>query len=180
MLNQEKRASQALEMLDMSHQLLHEGRIHPSSWLIKQDAGGIRHHRPRQLQQLFLTAGEIAGVLVAQVMQLDALQNNDLSPGNEGIRRAWNFASPANRTAIGPVERFIALVKNPLYTHLIGFESAELGQMVIQDDRAQQVVRLHYRKGKTFLFVFMLSRQSETPYAGCWMTDAVIPVEERV
>src|SRR5262249_53573852 len=74
-LNQEKRASQALEMLDMPYQLLHEGRIYPGPWLIKQDTGGVRHHRTRQLQQFFLTAGEIAGVLVAQVMEFHALQN---------------------------------------------------------------------------------------------------------
>jgi hypothetical protein len=113
-------------------------------------------------------------------IQLDALQNNDLSPGNKGIRQAWQFASPANRGAIGSVERLVEMVKNPLYKYLIGFETAELGQSAVQDDRAQQIVRLRHRGSKVYLYVFMLSRQREEPYQGCWMTDAVIPVQERI
>jgi hypothetical protein len=113
------------------------------------------------------------------IIQLDALQNNDLSQGNEGIRQAWHFASPSNREAIGPIERFISLVKNPLYKNLIGFETADLGQIIVQNDRAQQIVRLNHPGGKVFLYVFMLSRQSEYPYENCWMTDAVVPLREQ-
>ena len=134
--------------------------------------------RPDTNQQ-FMPSPELTPGMVI-IIQLDALQNNDLSPGNEGIGCAWNFASPANRTAIGPIERFIELVKNPLYRNLIGFETAELGQIVLQEDRAQQVVRLYHPKRKTFLYAFLLSKQETEPYRGCWMTDAVIPVEERV
>jgi hypothetical protein len=41
-----------------------------------------------------------------------------------------------------------------------------------------QGVELIDRKGETARFVFVLSRQSEPPYAGCWMTDGVLPQPE--
>ncbi|MEO8609644.1 MAG: DUF4864 domain-containing protein [Chloroflexota bacterium] len=130
-------------------------------------------------RQVYSPNSELTPTMVVTI-QLDALQNNDLSPGNRGIRQAWQFASPTNRGAVGAVERFIELVKNPLYKHLIGFETAQLGQVAVQNDRAQQIARLRHRSGKVYLYVFVLSRQREEPYQNCWMTDAVIPVQERV
>ena len=109
-------------------------------------------------------------------IQLDALQNNDIMPDNRGIRIAFRFASPANKNATGPLERFIALVKNPLYKSLIGFEHATLEDMRFAGNLAQQRVVLHMRGGKDAAFVFTLSRQREGDEKGCWMTDGVLRV----
>ena len=108
-------------------------------------------------------------------LQLDALQNNDLMKGDMGIRLAFMFASPQNRATTGPVERFIALVKNPLYAGLIGFERAEFGPLRMNADNAQQLVRLHYHRGDDASYVFSLSRQIDGVYTGCWMVDGVLP-----
>ncbi|GAB4515993.1 MAG: hypothetical protein OHK0046_20430 [Anaerolineae bacterium] len=108
-------------------------------------------------------------------IQLDALQNNDLFRDNRGIRAAFLFASPENQAMTGPVERFIEMVKNPLYAPMIGFERAELGLMVLLGSMAQQRVRLYQRGGTVATFVFTLSRQQTAPYEGCWMTDSVVP-----
>jgi hypothetical protein len=107
------------------------------------------------------------------MMQLDALQNNDLMPQNAGIRAAYNFASPANRSQTGTVDRFIQLVKNPVYKDMIGFEMAQLGPVVYDADQAQMAVRL-LKKNQDAIFVFVISKQVEAPFTNCWMTDAVI------
>jgi hypothetical protein len=108
------------------------------------------------------------------MIQLEALQNNDLYPGNGGIRIAFDYASPGNRMFSGPVERFIELVKNPLYRPLIGFQRATIGDIVIIGDHAQVRVELVDAQGKRVQYVWSLSRQDDAPYEDCWMTDGVM------
>lgn len=106
-------------------------------------------------------------------IQLDALQNNDLCPNNNGVRVAFRFASPANQVAMGPIERFIHVVKQPDYCAMIGFECAKLDPMEIVGHRARQNVTL-FRGGRMVaLYRFVLSKQCEKPFMDCWMTDAV-------
>jgi hypothetical protein len=109
-------------------------------------------------------------------IQLDALQNNDISPDDHGIRIAWRFASTANKDATGPVETFIQMVKNPLYRPLIGFEKATLERIRFAGNLAQQRVTLHHRGGEKAVYVFTLSRQRDGREKGCWMTDGVLRV----
>lgn len=109
-------------------------------------------------------------------LQLDALQNNDLMPADAGIRIAYRFASPKNREAIGTIEDFIHIVRNPLYAPLIGFEKAELGAMhpMISGESAWQQAWI-YRGGRARgVFRWILSREAGGECAGCWLVDAVI------
>lgn len=111
-------------------------------------------------------------------LQLDAFQNNDLMPDNEGIRIAFRFASPKTREAFRSVDDFVRVVKSPLYAPLIGFEKAELGatRPLYSAEQAWQQVWV-YRGGRSRgVFRWILSRQSDGAYADCWMTDAVIRV----
>lgn len=118
------------------------------------------------------------GLLAADVvsLQLDALQNNDLMPDDAGIRIAYRFASPNNRAATGDLERFIALVKNPLYAPLIGFDRAELGQahIALGLDEAWQQVWIVRRVDGAAGFRWVLSRPQRGDFAGCWLVDAVV------
>lgn len=107
-------------------------------------------------------------------LQLEGLQNNDLTDDNQGIRICYRFASPGNQVIAGPVENFIKLVKNPIYKSLIGFERAEFGLMTIKGRTAQQAVRLIHTNGISAVYVWILSKQDEPPYRNCWMSDAVI------
>lgn len=107
-------------------------------------------------------------------LQLDAIQNNDLTPNNDGIRIAFKFASPANQNMTGPLVRFIKLVKNPIYRPLIGFESAELDAIRFVGNLAQQRVHVYHRGGNVFTYVFTLSKQREGDYKDCWLTDGVL------
>jgi hypothetical protein len=110
-------------------------------------------------------------------IQLDALQNNDLMGDNAGIRAAWNFASPSNRIMIGTIEQFIGLVKNPLYSPMIGFERAEVGRAIIHEREAQVAARLYRGKRGLAAYVFVLSRQQDVPYRNCWMTDSAFRLD---
>ncbi len=107
-------------------------------------------------------------------IQLEGLQNNDLSRDNTGIRICFNFASPGNKIITGPIGNFIKLVKTPAYSMLIGFERAEFGLMVVKGRTAQQAVRIIHTHGENAVYAFVLSKQDEDPYRDCWMTDAVI------
>lgn len=110
------------------------------------------------------------------MIQLEALQNNDLYGHDGGIRIAFNYASPDNRSYTGPVERFIQLVKNPLYRPMIGFSRAALGTMLIMGDHAQVRVDVVDASGQSVRYLWSLSRQSQPPYTDCWMTDGVMQV----
>lgn len=102
-------------------------------------------------------------------IQLDSLQNNDILGGNHGIRNAYRFTSPVNRATTGPIDKFIDMVKNPLYHSLVGFENAEVEAKRVRNDTALLSVRLVHHRGDS-LYLFALSR-----YNGCWMMDSVLP-----
>lgn len=108
------------------------------------------------------------------LIQLSALQHNDDPAPDSGIRAAFAFASPANRLYTGPVERFIGMVKNPLYRSLLNFQDATPFPIEVEGDRAQQRVALLDDDDDEVIYVFALSRQADGPHAGCWMTDGVI------
>lgn len=106
--------------------------------------------------------------------QLYALQHNEQPVPDSGIAAAFEFASPANRAQTGPLERFIDLVHNDSYEAMLNFVAVDFGQTKIDGDIASQPVRLTARDGQKFDYIFMLSRQTDGPYEGCWMTDAVL------
>lgn len=112
--------------------------------------------------------------------QLDALKGNDSSNQDAGIRITFGFASPQNQSATGPVEHFIELVRNPVYSALLNHRAARLSEMMVVEDSARQKVTLTDRDGRPATFVFILSKQAGPPCDGCWMTDAVIRSENHV
>ena len=107
-------------------------------------------------------------------LQVEALQDNDTPHADAGIETAFEFASPGNRSATGPLPRFTRMVHGPAYRDMLGFERAEYGPVRIEGDRAAQEVTLVQRDGRRTTYLFGLSRQSGGEYDGCWMTDAVV------
>lgn len=107
-------------------------------------------------------------------IQVEALGHNDDPHPNAGIEAAFRFASPGNRAATGPVDRFVRMVKGPVYRDMLDFERAVYEPMRIEDDRAVQRVTLTHADGRRVAYVFGLSRQDGGPCDGCWMTDAVV------
>jgi tetratricopeptide (TPR) repeat protein len=105
-------------------------------------------------------------------IQLNALKHNDEK--NHGIAIAYRFASPENRLHTGPLERFIRMLHNPLYAPMLNYDTEELGAMKKDEQRAEQKVMLIDKNGRAYTYLFLLSKQQEGDYQGCWMTDGVI------
>ncbi|MDQ6663718.1 MAG: DUF4864 domain-containing protein [Acidobacteriota bacterium] len=117
----------------------------------------------------------------AQVIkiQLSAFQRNDTPTLDSGIRKAFAFASPGNRAVTGPIDKFVLLVKNPLYRPLLNHRSAEFSPIQITGDHAEQRVRLIDAHGVPAVFVFALGKQKEDPYKDCWMIEGVARIPEQ-
>jgi len=110
-------------------------------------------------------------------IQLKALAHNDKPRPDAGLAIAFSFTSPGNREQTGPLEHFSAMV-HAGYAQLLNHRSAKLNPVVMQGEQALQGVELVDQNGETTRFVFVLSRQSEAPYAGCWMIDGVMQQPE--
>lgn len=107
--------------------------------------------------------------------QLAALKNNDSE--DNGIRITFRFASPGNKRATGPIERFIEMVKNPMYRPMLNYRSDFREPIEIADGVAKQLVTLIGADGQRAGYLFVLSKQTEGSWAGCWMTDSVVRVK---
>lgn len=91
---------------------------------------------------------------------------------DEGLVRAFSFASPANQSQTGPATRFAQMIREA-YPELLGHQSAVLGPARLNQDTAMQAVDVVSREGRVFHYLFILSRQDAGACSGCWMTDSV-------
>ena len=108
-------------------------------------------------------------------LQLLAMQKNDVS--DHGIEITFRFASPSNKIQTGPLKRFIRLVKNPSYRHLLNHHSVNFLDLTIKENIAIQDVIITTTTGRRIGYRFRLSLQKSIEYLDCWMTDAVMPFE---
>ena len=108
-------------------------------------------------------------------LQLLAMQKNDVS--DHGIEITFRFASPSNKTQTGPLKRFIRLLKNLSYQHLLNHHSVNFLDLTIKENIAIHDVIITTTTGRRIGYRFRLSLQKSTKYLDCWMTDAVMPFE---
>ncbi|MEZ3162290.1 DUF4864 domain-containing protein [Halorubrum sp. RMP-47] len=106
-------------------------------------------------------------------LQLEALATNDDPFEDAGIGVAYNFASPANRRATGPFDRFRRMVNNPRYAPMIDHVEAVTGPVERDADSAAQRVTLTGPDGRTVTYAFELSRRRRGELDECWLTDGV-------
>ncbi len=111
------------------------------------------------------------------VIQLRALQQNDVPEENHGISVAWSFASPLNRETIGPLERFVIMAHNENYRPLLYSRRYEIRVHFQEEAKAEFFVLLEDKDGVLHSFVVGLSVQERSPYEGCWMIDAIVPMQ---
>ena len=107
-------------------------------------------------------------------VQLDGLATNDEPFENAGIGVAYNFASPANRRATGPFDRFVRMVTGPRYAPMVDHVEATTGPMERDGTRAEQRVTLTGPDGRTETYRFGLSNDRTGELDGCWLTDSVM------
>ena len=114
---------------------------------------------------------EVVEIVVA------ALRDNAETPDDAGIATVFAFASPGNRAATGPFERFRDMVKRG-YPDMLGFSESRFGELRLGGDVAMQIVWLTQDDGREVGYVFQLGLQHGGEYDGMWMTDAVYPIGE--
>ena len=119
-----------------------------------------------------LQPGEVVEIVI------DALAKNDFPFPDAGIATTFNFASPANKANIGPLERFRELVKGPTFGSMIKHRDSTLSKVVIIGNKALRLVQIVDSKNEVRYFAFRLELQQQGDYAGMWLTDAVWPLEE--
>ena len=107
-------------------------------------------------------------------IQIEALRNNDIPYADRGIEVTFNFASPANRRMTGPLERFKAMVRSPVYGAMIDHRDARFENLIVEGEFARIDVILNSKSGDYLGYRFILSRQHGNQYEGSWMIDAVI------
>ena len=115
---------------------------------------------------------ELEPAEVVQI-QLEALQHNDDPVPDAGIRTVFAFASPSNRSQTGPLRRFADMMHNG-FSEMINHREAHLLPLAMRGGTALQPVELVGHDGTIYRYVFVLTRQSDPPYRGCWMTDTVV------
>lgn len=107
-------------------------------------------------------------------LQLEGLATNDHPFADAGIAVAYNFASPANRRATGPFDRFARMVKGPRYAPMVDHVEATTGPMKRNGNTAEQRVTLTGPDGRTVTYTFGLSNDREGELDGYWLTDRVM------
>lgn len=108
---------------------------------------------------------------------MEALHRNDQPYEDAGLETTFRFASPANKRITGPIERFISMVKGPVYGPMVNFQSVYYEDMLIEDGVAIQSVILTAPGGEVAAYRFRLSKQGDGEFEGAWMTDAVMRFE---
>jgi len=115
-----------------------------------------------------LPPAEVVRTIVA------ALRDNDAPTPQSGVATTFNFASPANQSATGPLPRFIQMVNAPVYAPMINHRRAVFGKMAVDGTQARQLVTFYDDQSQPAYFAFALSQQPDGKLKGCWLTDGVI------
>jgi len=149
--------------------------------------GGPAERRPATAFRAFSTSPQAAPVSADSIptpspdlsptevvrLQVEALGENDTPYEEAGIEAAFQFASPANKRATGPLERFRRLFDTAAYRPMIDHLGARTSEAQVRGDVARVGVVLTSERGRQVGYLFRLSKQADAPHEGCWMTDGV-------
>ncbi len=116
----------------------------------------------------------------ATAVQLEALRRNDVPFQDAGVNTNYQFASPESKKVIGGLKRYKSLFDGPLYGPLLDHKSAKLGEIKIEKDTAKQIVFVTARDNRIVGYEFLLSRQKKGRFAGCWMTDKIVRLDNSI
>ena len=119
-------------------------------------------------------------LLPEEVIRLivESLQQNDET--DLGIEITFNFASPGNKSATGPLNNFKQQVKEPLFLPMLNCAAYKTSDLVSDGYKAQQIIIIQDQYGIDAGFLFTLSKQTDSPYKDCWMTDSVRRINPEV
>ncbi len=107
-------------------------------------------------------------------IQLTAMRHNDEPTPDAGIATVYAFAAPGNRQLTGSLSQFTRMIHSG-YAPMIGNLKFILGKSKAEQGVIFQQVTLIAADGRSYKYVFVLSRQKDPPYHNCWMTNSVLP-----
>ena len=105
--------------------------------------------------------------------QMEALRRPDFPQRDAGIARAFRFASPANRAAMGPVSNFARFMRSSVYTPMLGNTSVSYDTTRIHGNVARQEIAVIGPRGERAIYEFHLRRETKGLHKGSWMTVGV-------
>lgn len=121
-----------------------------------------------------LAADEVVGIVLTALAQAgDGTAAGDGEDAH-AFALAYAFASPANRAAVGTLERFTDLVHDDAYRPLLAPRQVTRGAARVSGDKATQRVVVTGPDGGRVAYTFTMMRQSAGTFRGCWMTDSVV------
>jgi len=106
-------------------------------------------------------------------IQLAALANNDWPAFDNGIKVAYNFTSATNRTYTGSLSQFTEMLHTKEYSPLIHNQNFKIENEKIKHQTATIRAMIVDEKSFPIIYVFKLSKQDNSPYKNCWLTDAI-------
>lgn len=121
--------------------------------------------RPTPAPDPRLAPDEVVGI----VLDAFAHVRGDAAP----LEVAYAFTAPANRAAIGSVDRFVDVVRDGSHSALLGHRRAVRGAIRLDGDQATQRVVVTTADGGRVVYTFRLTRQGDGAYKDCWMTERV-------
>jgi hypothetical protein len=141
-------------------------------WLAWNDQTTAAQLPPGTADRVQLPDSKLQPADVVQI-QLRGLSH----PGKDavGILQCFVFASPGNRSATGPLDRFGQMVRQEPFACLGDARATLIGTPQIDDRFAKLLVTVVDQRQQLRAFTFILFKQQGGPFADCWMTEAVYP-----
>lgn len=106
-------------------------------------------------------------------IQLEALQRNDVPQQDAGIAQTWAFAHPDNKSIMGPLELFTAMIKGPYYQMLVDHREHAVKRVAVTPETALVAVTVEPASGPVVFYQWKLEKVHSGPLSGAWMTVAV-------
>ena len=129
---------------------------------------------PAAAQDLVHPSPDLTPRRVVEI-QLDALQQNDVPIPDAGIAQTWAFANPNNRRATGPLGRFAAMIKGPMYGMLLGHRQHVIELLSRTETEATFAVTVITAEDGLVTFRWVVRKVQAGEFSGSWMTVNVSP-----
>ena len=108
------------------------------------------------------------------LIQLIALQKNNIPYEDAGIEQTWEFAHPENRKFTGPLLKFILMMHTPSYSIILNHKKHNIILVKKFDTQTFFFVELINNQGVKVGFKWIVEKVlEEGKYKNCWMTSSV-------
>ena len=108
------------------------------------------------------------------MIQLNSLQNNNVTYKDAGIEQTWEFAHPNNKRMTGPLEKFKQMIYSTNYEMLIDHENNEITILNESNNKSVYKVYILSKDKKKYYYIWQIEKvRQEGALNNCWMTTSV-------